>query len=97
MPDPYLPTLSRPALVLIDAQEDFRNQYGGAAIADSGADAVGLDWTTELSDARARVGDRVALQGNLDPAALHQPPHEIRAAVSALIESVAVLSGRGSA
>lgn len=40
------------------------------ALADSGADALGLDWTTDLGAARVRVGDRVALQGNMDPTAL---------------------------
>lgn len=40
------------------------------ALAATGADALGLDWTTRLGDARARVGDQVALQGNLDPAVL---------------------------
>lgn len=40
------------------------------AIADAGCDAVGLDWTTDLGAARQRVGDRVALQGNLDPMVL---------------------------
>jgi uroporphyrinogen decarboxylase len=39
-------------------------------IALCGCDAVGLDWMTDIADARSRVGDRVALQGNLDPAAL---------------------------
>lgn len=43
-------------------------------IAACGADAVGLDWTTDLGDARRRVGDRVALQGNLDPAVLLTDP-----------------------
>jgi uroporphyrinogen decarboxylase len=39
-------------------------------IADSGCAAVGLDWTTDIGDARRRIGDRVALQGNLDPAVM---------------------------
>ena len=38
-----------------------------ASMAATGADALGIDWTTELSAARQAVGDRVALQGNLDP------------------------------
>ena len=50
-------------------------------IADSGADAVGLDWTVNLGRARALVGDRVALQGNLDPAILFAAPQQIRAEV----------------
>ena len=40
------------------------------AMATSGCDAVGVDWTVDLGAARARVGQRVSLQGNLDPAAL---------------------------
>ncbi len=40
------------------------------AIADIGCDAVGLDWTIDIGDARRRVGDKVALQGNLDPSIL---------------------------
>ncbi len=39
-------------------------------LAECGADAVGVDWTTDLGAARQQVGDRVALQGNLDPAIL---------------------------
>ena len=50
-------------------------------IADIGADAVGLDWTVDLKRARALVGDRVALQGNLDPAILFASPEQIRAEV----------------
>jgi uroporphyrinogen decarboxylase len=40
------------------------------AIAECGCDAVGLDWTASLKDSRRRIGDRVALQGNLDPCVL---------------------------
>ncbi|WP_305822246.1 uroporphyrinogen decarboxylase [Massilia brevitalea] len=46
-----------------------------------GADALGLDWTVNLGRARALVGDRVALQGNLDPAILFAAPDQIRAEV----------------
>jgi uroporphyrinogen decarboxylase len=49
------------------------------AIAAAGADVVGLDWTTDLGAARQRVGDRVALQGNLDPMALFAPPDVVAA------------------
>jgi uroporphyrinogen decarboxylase len=47
------------------------------AIAGIGADAIGLDWTTDVSDARKRVGDRVALQGNMDPMALFASPDAV--------------------
>ncbi|WP_258005616.1 uroporphyrinogen decarboxylase [Castellaniella caeni] len=49
------------------------------AIAQSGCDAVGLDWTANLAAARQRVNDRVALQGNLDPMALFGGDAAIRA------------------
>ncbi len=58
---------------------------GGAwleAIAATGCDAVGVDWTMDLSAARRRVGDRVALQGNLDPAALYAAPERLRELVA---------------
>jgi uroporphyrinogen decarboxylase len=48
------------------------------ALADSGCDALGVDWTIDLGEARARVGNRVALQGNLDPATLAASPETIR-------------------
>lgn len=51
------------------------------AMASTGCDALGLDWTTDIGEARARVGDRVALQGNLDPSILYARPEVIRAAV----------------
>jgi uroporphyrinogen decarboxylase len=56
-------------------------------MADTGCDALGLDWTTELSDARARVGDRVALQGNLDPCLLYASPDRIRQGVADVLAS----------
>ena len=48
------------------------------SIAASGCDGVGLDWTIDLGEARRRVGDRVALQGNLDPAILLSTPEAVR-------------------
>ena len=54
-------------------------------MADSGADALGLDWTTDIGNARARVGDSVALQGNMDPAMLFAPPERIRAEVADIL------------
>ena len=48
------------------------------SMAQSGCDALGIDWSTDLGAARRRVGDKVALQGNLDPAILFAPPAKIR-------------------
>ena len=56
-------------------------------IADIGADAVGLDWTVNLARARALVGHKVALQGNLDPAILFASPEQVRAEVEATLAS----------
>ncbi|HEY8608671.1 MAG TPA: uroporphyrinogen decarboxylase [Noviherbaspirillum sp.] len=55
-------------------------------IAASGADAVGLDWTVNLGQARARVGDKVALQGNLDPNVLFAGSGQIRDEVRRLLD-----------
>ncbi|EAR10999.1 uroporphyrinogen decarboxylase [Reinekea blandensis] len=55
------------------------------AMADSGADALGLDWTTSLTDARQRVGDKVALQGNMDPCVLYASPDRIRDEVERIL------------
>ena len=63
------------------------------AMAATGADALGLDWTTEMGAARARVGNRVALQGNLDPSALFAPPAAIRAEAGRILESFGPGSG----
>jgi uroporphyrinogen decarboxylase len=56
-------------------------------LAASGADALGVDWTTDLGSARARVGDRVALQGNLDPAVLLTSPEVVRREAQAVLDS----------
>jgi len=56
-------------------------------IAATGCDCVGLDWTVSLGALRRRVGERVALQGNLDPAVLAAPPAVIRAEAAAVLES----------
>jgi uroporphyrinogen decarboxylase len=56
-------------------------------MAASGADALGLDWTTHLGQARAQVGDRVALQGNLDPAVMFAPPQAIAAEARRVLDS----------
>ena len=63
---------------------------GGAWLEDMvsiGCDALGVDWTTDLSDARHACGDRVALQGNLDPGVLYAPPAQIRDRVAQVLAS----------
>ncbi len=62
-------------------------------IVDSGADAIGLDWTVDIGDVRRRFGDRVALQGNMDPSVLYASPARIRAEVGAILESYGHGSG----
>ena len=56
-------------------------------IADIGADAVGLDWTVNLTRARQLVGHKVGLQGNLDPAILFASPEQIRAEVAKVLNA----------
>ncbi len=56
-------------------------------IAAAGSDALGLDWTMDIGDARRQVGDRVALQGNLDTAVLYSNPDAIRQEVAKVLES----------
>jgi uroporphyrinogen decarboxylase len=60
-------------------------------MANTGCDALGIDWTTDLADARRAVQDRVALQGNLDPSVLYASPSAIRAEVDKVLASY----GRG--
>ena len=56
-------------------------------IADCGAQVVGVDWTTDIGAARSLVGDRVALQGNMDPSMLYASPARIREEVASILES----------
>ncbi len=66
----------------------------GSRLADmsrSGCDALGVDWTTDLAEARQLTGGSVALQGNLDPSVLYAAPEIIRREVSSVLDSY----GRG--
>jgi len=63
------------------------------SIADIGCDAVGLDWTMDIGEARRRVGDKVALQGNLDPAVLFSNPDVVRAEAGKILASYGQGSG----
>lgn len=65
------------------------------SIATCGTDAVGLDWTSNLSQARRRVKDSVALQGNLDPMVLFGSEDRIRQEVRRVIEDFGVVHGGG--
>ena len=62
------------------------------AMADTGADALGIDWSTDIGEARRRVGEQVALQGNLDPATLYGTPEVIRNRVADVLAAF----GKGS-
>jgi len=55
------------------------------SIAACGADALGLDWTIDIGKARARVGNKVALQGNMDPTMLYAKPARIRDEVARIL------------
>jgi uroporphyrinogen decarboxylase len=57
------------------------------ALSTSGCEGLGVDWTVSLGEARRRSGDRVALQGNLDPATLYARPEAIRAEVKRALDS----------
>lgn len=69
---------------------------GGAwleAQAATGCTALGLDWTVDIGDARQRVGQQVALQGNMDPALLAASPEKIKTAAQSIIQSYGPGSG----
>ncbi|KGD84864.1 uroporphyrinogen decarboxylase [Pantoea sp. PNA 14-12] len=56
------------------------------AMAETGCDALGLDWTIDISEARRRVGHKVALQGNMDPSMLYAPPARIEQEVASILD-----------
>lgn len=62
-------------------------------LADTGCDVVGLDWEISLQEARARIGTKVALQGNLNPACLLESPEWIQRAATQVIDSFGSGSG----
>ena len=69
---------------------------GGAWIKEMaavGGDALGLDWTVDIGEARRAVGDQVALQGNMDPAVLYASPERIRSEVQRILECFGAGSG----
>ena len=63
------------------------------AMTDAGYEALGLDWQTDIQKARARVGDQVALQGNMDPVALYAQPDIIVEKVKAILHKYGAGSG----
>ena len=63
------------------------------SMANIGADALGLDWTVDIGEARKRVGDKVALQGNLDPAILLSNPQAIEREVANILASYGAGNG----
>lgn len=67
----------------------FTKNGGGwlEAIADSGCHAIGVDWTQDIGAARRRVGQQVALQGNMDPAVLRAPIQVIESEVTTILEN----------
>lgn len=70
---------------------------GGAqwleSIANTGCDAVGLDWTITLEEAKSRIGDKVALQGNMDPCVLYASPDSIKHSAKQIISEFGADSG----
>jgi len=55
------------------------------SIAQTGCDVVGVDWMSDIGDVRKRIGDKVALQGNMDPCTLYASPETIRKTVEKIL------------
>lgn len=62
-------------------------------MADAGYSALGLDWQTDIARARERVGEKVALQGNMDPISLYAEPEKIRQKVKIILQKYGQGSG----
>ncbi len=65
------------------------------SIAATGCDAVGLDWIIDIDQAKARIGDKVALQGNMDPSMLYAPKDRIEAEVAKILKGYGRGDGQG--
>jgi uroporphyrinogen decarboxylase len=63
------------------------------SMAATGATTLGLDWTTDIGQARGRVGDQVSLQGNMDPTMLYASPNRIREEVASILNSYGTGTG----
>ena len=63
------------------------------SIAESGCDAIGLDWTQDIGAVRKQVGHKVALQGNMDPAVLYAAPEIIRENVAGILAGFGKCNG----
>ena len=86
----YLERIVRALKAEVDTPVILFGRGGGQwlhELAATGCDALGIDWTVDLGRARRAVGDRVALQGNLDPCVLHASPAIIREQVRRLLEA----------
>jgi uroporphyrinogen decarboxylase len=62
-------------------------------MADTGVHALGLDWTTDITQARQRVGDKVALQGNMDPCVLYASADRVEQEVASILAAYGQGSG----
>jgi uroporphyrinogen decarboxylase len=78
---PTFKARSVPIIYFVNGCAPYLDDY-----ASSGADVLGVDWRVGIDEVRRRVGDGVALQGNLDPGALFASPAEIRARVADILE-----------
>ncbi|MGB2958165.1 MAG: uroporphyrinogen decarboxylase [Bacteroidota bacterium] len=69
-------SMDRSGVPVIVFSKGANHSFGD--LAEIGADVVGVDWTADLADVRSMIGEKVALQGNLDPSFLYGSPEAIR-------------------